>query len=460
MGAQRIGQLRQDIRRELRRFDDCFARSEGREHLQCYVGGQVSNLKRKNVEAMADAAGVPPRTLQDFLATHRWDHTRAVDRLQQLVAEQHDEPRDQSIGLIDETSFAKRGDKTVAVQRQYCGASGKIDNCMVSVALGYASLRGQFRCTLDHRIFLPKSWDDDLKRRREAGVPDELSHQPKWKIALEMLERAHTNGVRFAWLTFDEAYGNNVQFLESLDRMGQTYVAEVSPSMHGWLIEPTVLQKDHHAARHPHGGRPRRLPRLSAQSAKAKRIDRLCRYSYPMRDQPWVDYHIKEGHKGPIVWQAKAARFQCNVAHESDGRRRDPRFALPSSPRWLIQAYNPLTGETKYFVSNASAGVPIERLMHVAFSRWHIERGFQDEKDQLGLDQFECRRYVAVQRHLILTAISHLLLARLRLKLIAEEQVEGGKNPDGAAGSPRRRRRDRRRHAETGVTTNTSVKSN
>lgn len=204
--------------------------------------------------------------------------------------------------------------------------------------------------------------------------------------------------------------------------MGQTYVAEVSPSMHGWLVEPTVLQKDHRAAQRARGGRPRRLPRLAAKSAKATRIDRLCTYSSLMRDQPWVDYHIKDGHKGPIVWRVRAARFRLNISHEPDGRRRDPRFALPSAPRWLIQAYNPLTGETKYFVSNAPAGVPIERLLHVAFSRWHIERGFRDEKDQLGLDQFECRRYLAVQRHLILTAISHLLLARLRLKLIDEGQ--------------------------------------
>lgn len=438
MDAMQISRLRRDLGRELRLFDDCFSRSEGREHLHGYVGGQVSNLQRKNVEAMADEAGVPPRTLQDFLATHTWDHERAVDRLQQRVAEQHHD--EQSIGLIDETSFPKRGDKTVGVQHQYCGASGKVDNCVVSVALGYASLRGEFRCTLDHRLFLPESWDADAERRREAGVPEGLHHRPKWKIAMDLLERAQGNGVRFAWLTFDEGYGNNVQFLETLDRMGQTYVAEVPPSMHGWLVEPTVLQKNHAAARRTRSGRPRRVPRLSAQSAKACRVDRLCTYSPTMRNQPWIDYLIKDGHQGPIVWRARAARFRLNVAHEPDGRRRDPRFALPSAPRWLIVAEHPVTGEVKSFVSNAPAGVPIERVLHVAFSRWHIERCFEDEKGQLGLDQFECRRYVAVQRHLILTAISHLLLARARLKLIERGVETGGKNPDAAAGATRRRR--------------------
>lgn len=426
MDASRIGRLRRDIQRELEMFDGCFARSEGRGHLRCYVGGQLSKLPRKTVEAIADEAAVPPRTLQDFLATHTWDHEDAVDRVQQLVAEEHNDA--EAIGVIDDTGCPKRGEKTVGVQRQYCGASGKIDNCMVSVALGYASLRGDFRCTLEHRIFLPESWDADASRRQEAGVPAGLRHQPKWKLALGLLERAQANGVRLAWLTFDEGYGNNVQFLEALDRMGQTYVAEVSPSMYGWLIEPTVLHKQPSTARQARMGRPRRLPRLSAKSAKATRIDNLCTYSYPMRDQPWQEYHVKNGHKGPIVWQARAARFRLNVAHEPDGRRLPPRMALPSAPRWLIQVQHPLTGERKYFVSNAPAGVPIERILHVAFSRWHVERCFQDEKSQLGLDHFECRRYVAVQRHLILTTISHLVLARLRLKLAEKTNADGEKN--------------------------------
>ena len=426
MDAARIGRLHRDLRRELQRFDDCFPRREGREHLCRYVGGQVSTLHRKCVEPMADEAGVPPRTLQDFLATHTWDHEQAVDRLQQLVAEEHDDV--QAIGLIDETSFPKRGEKTVGVQRQYCGATGKIDNCVVSVALGYASLTGAFRCTLDHRLFLPESWDQDPARRREAKLPEDLRHVPKWKMALAMLERAQANGVRFAWLTFDEGYGNNVQWLESLDRMGQTYVAEVSPSLYGWLLEPVVLRKRHAVAKRANAGRPRRVPRLAAQSPKACRIDNLCGYSPTMRDKPWIDYHIKDGHKGPIVWRVRAARFRLNVAHEPDGRRREPRFALPSSPRWLIQAYHPLTGEIKYFVSNAPPGTPLERILHVAFSRWHIERCFEDEKDQLGLDQFECRRFVAVQRHLILTMISHLLLARTRTQLLEPKAGAGGKS--------------------------------
>ncbi len=215
-------------------------------------------------------------------------------------------------------------------------------------------------------------------------------------------------------LTFDEGYGRVIPFLETLQRQGQTYVAEVPVDFHGWLVPPTVLQKEH--TRYSQGGRPRRFPRLAKQSGKPNRVDRLCAYSYPMRDQPWQDFHIKNGRKGPIVWRAKAARFQINVRVDGAGHG----FGLPSSPVWLIVAKNPLTDESKYFVCNAPANTPLTRMLHVAFSRWQIERAFQDEKSEMGLDHFECRRYIAVRRHLVLTTISHLFLATTQLRLVRE----------------------------------------
>jgi SRSO17 transposase len=150
-----------------------------------------------------------------------------------------------------------------------------------------------------------------------------------------------------------------------------------------------------------------------------------------MRDQAWQDYHIKDGHKGPIIWRAKAARFRLNVCPEGAGRS----FTLPSAPSWLIYAEHPVTCEIKYFVSNAPATTSVTRILHVAFSRWHIERCFQDEKSLLGLDHFEVRRYRAIQRHLILTVISHLFLARTKLKLERHVEERGGKKSDTSATS-------------------------
>jgi len=433
MEWQEIRFLRRDLECFLRDFDGCFARSEGRNHLRRYVQGQLSGLTRKSVEPIADQAGIPPRTLQDFLSAHTWDQEQAIDRLQQYVAKNHSD--EGAVGLIDETSFPKSGNKTAGVQRQYCGATGKIDNCVVSVHLGYSVPNDIFRCTLDSQLYLPKSWLDDTRRCREAQIAQELTCRSKCEIALDLIRRALSNGVRFGYLTFDEGYGKSPQFLESLNAMGQRYVAEVPVLFRGWLLEPTVLQK----GRYQGAGRPLRYPRLSVKSTPDNRVDRLCRYSYPMRDQPWETFHVKDGTKGPIVWKAKAGRFRMKLPNPKAGRKGTGN-GLPSCPMWLIVAKNVLTDEIKYFASNAPAGTPLEELLRVAFSRWHIERCFQDEKSFLGMDHFECRRYVAIRRHLVITAISHLFLSQKRLQLIKR----GKKASDAAATTPRDRCVNRR----------------
>jgi len=428
MEWQEIRLLRKQLEGFLRGFDGCFARSEGRGHLRTYVRGQLSDLPRKSVEPIADHAGIPPRTLQDFLAAHTWDHERAIDCLQQHVAEHfHD---DHAVGVIDETGFPKDGNQTAGVQRQYCGAMGKIGNCVMSVHLGYALPSETFRCTLDSQLYLPRSWLNDSDRCQAAGIPETLPYRSTWRIALDLVRRALRNGVRFGYLTFDENFGKAPAFLETLHGWGQQYVAEVPSSFRGWLLEPTVLQKGRHQSK----GRPLKYPRLSVKSTPDNRVDRLCRYSYLMRDQAWETFHVKDGQKGPILWRAKAARFRMKLPHP-DGGRKGTGYGLPSCPLWLIVARNVLTGEIKYFVSNAPAGTPLEELLRVAFSRWHIERCFQDEKSFLGMDHFECRRYQAIRRHLVLTAISHLFLAQTRL-----EQMRRGEKPSELSPASQSRR--------------------
>ena len=127
--------------------------------------------------------------------------TRTRDRLQRRVSRRHHDSR--SVGIIDETSFVKKGTKTAGVQRQHCGAVGKTENCVVSVHLGYAT--PDFYTLLDGELFLPEvTWHEDRARCREAGIPDEVVYRSKWQIALAHFKRALSNGLRFAWLTFDE----------------------------------------------------------------------------------------------------------------------------------------------------------------------------------------------------------------------------------------------------------------
>jgi len=320
MDALTIAGLKPELEQFLARFDDCFARRDTRAHLTTYGGGQLLNVERKNVEAMAREAGVPVRTLQEFLSQHKWNEDLVRQRLLAMVRDEH--AHEHSIGMIDETSDDKKGDKTPGVQRQHLGCSGKLDNGIVTVHLAYAA--DDFHCLLDGELFLPQSWSDNRPRCREAGIPDTMVYRPKSEIALELYDRARKAGVNFAWLTFDEWYGAKPAFLQGLDDRGQYFVGET---------------------------------------------------------------HGRFG-----LWQLLVCR---NVTNPT---------------------------EVKYFISNAPPETPTETLLLVAFSRWRVERCFQDDKGEVGLDHDEGRRYIGLKRHLILSAVSLLFLARVDQQLRKKQQ--------------------------------------
>lgn len=399
MDAETIMRLKPELTRFLHQFDDCFGRVTTRRYLDLYVQGQLSDLPRKSIEPMADAVGEPPRNLQEFLSLFRWDQQRARDRLQQYVARRHSHPH--SVGVIDETSFVKKGDQTACVQRQHCGAVGKTENCVVSVHLGYAA--GDFHTLLDGEAYLPEdTWHADRGRCREAGIPDEVVYRPKWQMALEQVQRAIANGLRFAWLTFDEGYGGKPPFLRALDRFGQNYVAEVPSSFTVWTAPPEILYRDH--ARDKAIGRPKTYPRLKVKNNPRIDVRHVLRHSPRLREIPWQDHYVKDGSKGPMVWRVKRMRVYLADEH-----------GLPTRPHHLIVARNALNAdEVKYFISNAPETTPVKTLLAVAFSRWTIERAFEDSKMELGMDHFEVRKYLSIQRHLILTCLSHTFLSEFR----------------------------------------------
>jgi len=395
MDANTILKIKPALTHYLHQFDDCFGRVTARRHLDTYVLGQLGDLPRKSIEPIADAAGTPPRTLQEFLSLYRWDESAIRDRLQQRIARRQAAPH--SVGILDETSFVKKGRKTACVQRQHCGAVGKTENCVVSVHLGYAT--PQFHTLLDGELYLPeKTWHENRIRCRAAGIPDQVVYRPKWQIGIEQIRRARTNGVRFTWMTFDEGYGGKGPFLRTLDEMGQNYVGEVPVNFTAWTKPPDVLYREHVAHRM---GRPRNLPRLKVKNNPPVEVRHIASYSPLFRRKDWQTYHVKDGHKGPQVWRAKRMTVWLRGP---DG--------LPGAPHHLVAASNVLEPEKiKYFISNAPQDTPVETLLRVALSRWKIERMFEDGKGELGMDHFEVRRFQSIQRHLILSCLSYLFLA-------------------------------------------------
>jgi len=341
----------------LRRFRRCFLQDRTAGHFDNYCRGLLSDLPRKTVEPIALASGTAVRTLQEFLVTAAWDHGLARDTLQQhlagVIEGLPDDPLG-TVGVIDETSCLKKGDKTPGVQRQYLGCAGKVDNGVVTVHVGVA--RGRFQALLDAELYLPKSWDEDRPRREAAGIPGDVRYQPKWQIALGQLHRLHRNGVRFDWLTFDEGYGGKVPFLTVLSLTGQKFVAEVPVNF----------------AVHTDGaGGPRRADEvLTAEGARRGR-----RFVFRRETQAgqW--------------WRAKAAAVRV------EGRAYT-----------LVAAINQATAEVKYLVTNAT-GEPLRRVLAVAFRRATVEHSFRLGKREAGLTHYEGRQHVGLMRHLILSLV-------------------------------------------------------
>src|SRR5215471_8040318 len=265
-------------------FDDCFGRSEPRHHLQHYVRGQLSNLQRKSVEPIALFNGIAPRTLQEYLNSDVWDHRRARDRVQQIVARDHEDPK--AIGILDDSGHPKSGKKTPGVQWQYCGRLGKTANCVVTVQLAFSSFDTRFRTMLDTELFLPQSWNADRERCRQAGIPDDVVYRPKHLIALELLDRAQANGVHLEWITADIWYSEKPDFLAGLEQRHCRYVVEIPRNLHGWLYHP--------------GDNPR---------YPARGVEELCRHAKPLTRQEWTPFHLKDTDKGPMVWMVKSAPF-------------------------------------------------------------------------------------------------------------------------------------------------------
>ena len=222
-------------------------------------------------------------------------------------------------------------------------------------------------------------------------------YRPKWLIGLGQIERARRNGLFLEWMTFDEGYGGKPPFLRALDAMGQQYVGEVPSDFRVWTRRPEVLYRQHASQQ----GHLRKFPRLKVKNNPPGEVRHIARYSPLFRREDWQTYQIKDGSKGPMVWKAK--HLVVWLADE-DG--------LPTRPYHLVVAYNVLEPETvKYFLSNAPQDTPVETLLPVAFSRWKIERMFEDGKGELGLGHFEVRKYQSIRRHLILSCVSYLFLA-------------------------------------------------
>lgn len=297
--------------------------------------------------------------------------------------------------IVDESAVPKCGDQSVGVARQYCGATGKIDNCQVGVYLAYASAQGH--TLLDERLYLTEEWAAHTQRRNQAGVPEAIVFRTKPELALELIRRVGPR-VRHGWVTFDEGYGKDPGFLSGLEELDERYIGEVPKSFRCWLRRPKVEEP-----KPSRTGRPRSKPRVRRGEPEPQTVEAIAA-SLP--SSAWKRLRFREGTKGTQQGHFAAVRM---VAERDD---------LPGPELWLvIERSCDQAPYIKYYVSNAAPDCPLVEMAKAGHSRWPVEDCFLRGKQELGLDDYEVRGWRGWHHHmtLVMLAMWFLVLERRRL---------------------------------------------
>jgi SRSO17 transposase len=380
-------------------FHDCFARSEARAHFFDYMVGQLSPLERKSIEPMAlRVDGGTVRGLQRFLSDVSWDEEQMEWNYRQLVAEEMGDP--DGVLMFDETGFVKKGTESVGVARQYCGTLGKVENCQVGVFAGYASRQGY--ALVDKRLFLPEAWFTEAYaiRRRQCNVPTELTFQSKPQLAVAMLQALTQEGLLpFKYLVADCLYGNSPDFLDAVDAcIGVTAFVAIPAETRCWLQRP---QTEDTTYTYKGDIRSKRVVRGSPNAPCS-----VAAVAASLPASSWYRRTVSEGTKGPIAYTF--ARQRVTLCKES----------LPERTVWLVLkrtvGADPVAS---YYMSNAPVSTPWRTLVWRSGLRWAVEQCFEEGKTELGMDQYEVRKYPGWHHHMLTTMLAHFFLWHLKLRL-------------------------------------------
>jgi len=370
------------------------SRSVG-EQAEEYLQGLFQASRKKNMERMVEV--VPDcnyQSLQHFLSHSQWD-ARAV--LNQVAAE-----ADRHLGgsadtglFLDESSFAKKGDKSVGVARQWNGRLGKVDNSQVAV---FACLgQGPYATLIDTRLYLPKEWGEDRERCLEAGVPEQdIVYKSKADLAFEMVVGARQNGVRFSFVGMDGGYGKEPALLRRLEDSGFVFVADVHKDQQIYVDNPNPSVPERRGS-----GRGKKPTQLKAQSA-SQRVDEWVK---TQPEESWQRVTVRPGTKGDVRVEALHGRVWLWNGNEQTARL------------WHVVATRELDSpETiKYTVSNAPAETSLERLVWMQRQRFWIERSFEDAKGESGLADYQVRGWLAWHHHMALVMMAMLFMLEERL---------------------------------------------
>ena len=406
-------------------FADDFPHAKPARWAGVYLQGLLLDGERKSIEPLARRvtlpAGLtskdPEQALQQFLNQSPWDDQKVLRRYRVHMAETFASLA--GIFVIDDTSFPKQGKHSVGVQRQYCGARGKKANCQAAPSVHYVAPNGHY--PLDLRLYLPDSWLADPKRLDQAGVPQEQRRAlTKPQIALEMLDRVRGEGLPGWAVVTDAGYGASKDFRDGVAARGLVYMAGVRGDCVVFPQEPTWDPPGP-----SDGGRPATRHRLATASPRPVALSELAK-TVRLRKVTW-----REGTKGKL-----AARFAWLRVWPGQGWQEGA--CAHAAPLGLL-IEEQADGKLKFAFSNLPPDTSCKKAVRLWKSRWPVEQGYQQLKEELGLDHFEGRSWRGFHHHacLVFLAYGFLSLERHRATLAAKkpEKKKSGHGPD-AAGHP------------------------
>jgi SRSO17 transposase len=385
-------------------FADDFPQAKPARWAGVYLQGLLLDGERKSIEPLSRRVTLPEglqskdpeQALQQFVNQSPWDEHKVLRRYRAHLARTFAGP--EGIFLFDDVSFPKQGPHSVGVQRQYCGALGKKANCQVAVSVHYVGPEGHY--PLDLRLYLPDSWLADPQRLDKAGVPEaERRALTKPQIALELLDRVRAEGLPGKAVVADAGYGVSGEFRDGLDARGLTYLVGVTGDLVVFPERPTWV-----APQPATGGRPQTRPQLADGSPPPVALSELAQ-RLKRRRVTW-----REGTKGKL-----SGRFAWVRVWPGHGWQRGE--CAGAEAVWLL-IEEQADGKLKFALSNLPAGTSCKDAVRLWKSRWPVEQGYQQLKEELGLDHFEGRSWRGFHHHtaMALLAYGFLLLERQRAR--------------------------------------------
>lgn len=365
------------------------------EHAKHYLSGLLGTQRRKNIGRIGeDVAESNYQGMQQFITDSPWDHRAVLDQVSREAAELLGNHRDAAL-YLDETSFVKKGEASVGVQRQYCGRLGKLENCQVGV---FACLgRGERTALVDFRLFLPEDWAKDSARCERVKVPvEERVHRSKCELALALIKAARDRQLGHRWIGGDAIYGNNQEFCAALDALGEVFLMDVSCNVVVWTEDPQPKKQDP-----PPLGRPRTRAKAANEAARRQAVADLAASCFEAEHRMLT---VRETTKGPLraaIWVRPVWLWDQRTEHQAQAR--------------LLIIRRDADGSFKYSLSNSPADTSWERLAYMQGQRFFIERAFEDAKSELGMAQYEVRGWRGWHHHMTLCCLALLFTLKERI---------------------------------------------